>query len=169
MAEHRRPLHAQIVLDARSSSRHIVRFSSSAVSASDETRVLIHDLSQTGLRLETFNGLDLGETLIVELPYVGQIEARIVRRDKSIRGAEFLTPISKAAVSAALLRSRPIPPVEGDDASVEEISLGKDPSIDEIVAFAQDIEENRGVTGDRLLGFKQAPDATLIALVLKSD
>ena len=169
MARHRQPLNAQITRDARGSARYIVHFTTSVTGAPDDARTIVHDLSETGLRLENLNGIDLGETLIVDLPYVGQVEARIVRSDSNINGAEFLTPISKAAVSAALLRSRPIPPVESDQAVIEEIPVGKDPSIEQIAAFAQELEQTKGITGKRLLGFSRSAEGVINALVLKSD
>ena len=172
MAGHRQPLNAQIIRDDRGSARHIVRFTASVSGSSNDRQSLVHDLSETGLKLENSSGVDLGETLIVELPYVGQVEARIVRTDPDnhkVHGAEFLTPIPKAAVSAALLRSRPTPPVDSSQAAIEEIPVGDDLSVGQITAFAQELEQSKGATGKRLLGFKQSSDGMINAIVQTND
>jgi hypothetical protein len=70
-----------------------------------EALVLIHNLSQNGLLIETLAPLELGETIEVELPRAGSTPARVVRRDGDHYGCRFLEPISRGAVSAALLRS----------------------------------------------------------------
>lgn len=70
-----------------------------------EALVLIHNLSQNGLLIETLAPLKLGETIEVELPEAGATAARIVRRDGDHYGCRFIEPISKGSVSAAMLRS----------------------------------------------------------------
>lgn len=168
MARNSLPLEAQIFRDSRGSLRHIVRLNAS-VGASDATRAIVHDLSETGLKLECLNPTTLGETIIVDLPFVGQIEARVVRREANICGAEFLTPVSKATVSAAILHSNPAPPAAKGEGEITEIPVGNDPSLQQIVEFAQELELNKGVTGNRLVGFSQSADGTINALVMKSD
>src|SRR5690242_6901892 len=70
-----------------------------------EALVLIHNLSENGLLIETLAPLELGETIEVELPEAGATPARIVRKDGDHYGCRFVAPISKGSVSAALLRS----------------------------------------------------------------
>lgn len=77
-----------------------------------EALVLIHNLSQNGLLIETLAPLKLGETIEVELPEAGATAARIVRRDGDHYGCRFIELISKASVSAAMLRSPATPVVE---------------------------------------------------------
>lgn len=169
MAGQRKPLNATIIEDSRDSARRIVNIIAPVSRSSNETRARIHDLSETGLKLEVRDDVDKVETLIVELPYVGQVEARIIWADANFYGAEFLQPISKAAVSASLLRSKPVPPIQSNEAAIAEILLGNDPSLEHITALAVELEENQGKTGNRLLGFRKAPDGMIKALVLRSD
>ena len=103
------PLRAEIhsdapVLDQRSAARRILRLEVAA-RTSDETSALIHNLSETGLLLETSVGLQVGEALQVELPHAGVTRALVVWSQGRFVGCEFFSPISKAAVSAALLRT----------------------------------------------------------------
>lgn len=101
------PLLAQLTTDARATDeRGAVRRSlrlEVRASPGDATTALIRNLSERGLLIETAADLAIGDTLHVDLPEAGVAEARIVWRDGSFFGCEFLTPVSKAAVSAALL------------------------------------------------------------------
>ena len=76
--------------------------------------VMIHDLSRTGMLIETSNGLSVGERLEVRLPEAGATEATIVWHSGRFFGCKFEEPISAAAVSAALLRSDPTLPADED-------------------------------------------------------
>jgi hypothetical protein len=70
-------------------------------------RVVIHDLSVTGLSLETSDPLSVGEKLLVDLPLRGATCAMVVWREGSLFGCEFEESVSPAAISAALLRASP--------------------------------------------------------------
>jgi hypothetical protein len=101
------PLLAQLTTDARASdNRGAVRRSlrlEVRASPDDASSALIRNLSERGLLIETAAELAIGETIHVDLPEAGTAEARIMWRDGPFFGCEFLTPVSKAAVSAALL------------------------------------------------------------------
>lgn len=107
------PRLAQLTTEARATdNRGAVRRSlrlevpaSSPRDASPENAgsALIRNLSERGLLIETAADLAIGETIHVDLPEAGASEARIVWRDGPFFGCEFLRPVSKAAVSAALL------------------------------------------------------------------
>lgn len=102
------PLVAEIqsdapVLDVRSAARRTLRLEVSATGSTDATKALIHNLSESGLLLETDAHLQVGETLQVELPLAGTTTALVVWSRGKFAGCEFTTPLSKAAVSAALL------------------------------------------------------------------
>ena len=104
------PLRAEIrtdapILDERSAARRTLRLEVAAVSAGDVTRALIHNLSESGLLIETSADLQVGETLQVELPHAGSTTALVIWRRGLRVGCEFVSPVSKAAVSAALLRN----------------------------------------------------------------
>lgn len=66
--------------------------------------VLVHNLSLTGLLLESEVPLPVGETIEVELPQAGVATAKVVWASGHLFGCQFRTPISKAALSAAQLR-----------------------------------------------------------------
>lgn len=76
----------------------------SAVSDSG-MEVVIHDLSPTGVLLETSQALSSGETLFVDLPDRGPTAASVVWSSGNFHGCAFEQSIPSATISAALLRS----------------------------------------------------------------
>ena len=75
--------------------------------AKGSTPVEIHDLSTSGMLIETSVELTEGEALEIELPRTGPQTAKVIWASGRFYGCQFAEPISPAAVSAALLRSRP--------------------------------------------------------------
>lgn len=71
--------------------------------------VIIHDMSHTGLLLETDAPLAERQSIDVELPEAGVVRASVVWRSARYVGCKFAVPVSQAAVSAALLRN----PIDG--------------------------------------------------------
>ena len=70
-----------------------------------ERRVLIYNLSQSGMLLRVERDFVVGEQIELELPEAGRVRANIVRIEElHLYGCEFELPISRAAVKAALLK-----------------------------------------------------------------
>lgn len=93
-------------IDRRISDRHVLklRVPGSTTSGSG-IPVLIHDISVTGLLIQTEAGLDIGTMLEIHLPEVGAQAANVVWNRDQFFGCEFQSPLSKAGLSAALLKS----------------------------------------------------------------
>lgn len=90
--------------------------------AGDSAQVLIHDISVTGLLLETSADLLIGETIEVDVPEGGPTSAIVMWNSGRFFGCQFHGRISPAAVSAAVLRS-PFETTSGDlAAATDEIS-----------------------------------------------
>ena len=72
----------------------------------------VRNLSETGLLIESPDALEVGDRVSLDLPVAGPAEARVIWARAPFYGCEFARPVSRAAVSAALLRA-PIeePPV----------------------------------------------------------
>lgn len=77
-----------------------------------DAKVVIHDLSRTGLLIETSVSLSAGVSFQVQLPEAGTAQAEIVWNSGRFFGCRFKEPISNAVLSAALLRSPASPPGE---------------------------------------------------------
>lgn len=76
-----------------------------ALASGHATDVLVHNVSATGLLLESTKALSLDEVIEIDLPHAGSAQARVVWASGSLFGCQFTAPISPAALSAALLRS----------------------------------------------------------------
>lgn len=68
-------------------------------------RAVIHDLSEVGLMLETNANLSVGDSFEVELPEAGLVGVEVAWCIEGRFGCRFERPVSKAAISASLLRS----------------------------------------------------------------
>ncbi len=107
--------------DRRSSDRRALRLTiTAALPESPDLAVTIHDLSETGLLLETRVGLSAGQQFEIFLPLAGAVETKVVWSSHNFHGCQFGERVPKAAVSAALLQSVPkeeapqLRPVQGD-------------------------------------------------------
>lgn len=89
----------------RSASRRILSLKVPALSSDQVVPAFIHNLSEHGLRIETEAALRIDEVIRVDLPEAGRVDARVIWIGGNFVGCRFLVPVSKAAVSAALLRS----------------------------------------------------------------
>ena len=72
----------------------------------------VRNLSETGLLIESPDVLEVGDRVSLDLHVAGTAEARVIWARVPFYGCEFARPVSRAVVSAALLRA-PIeePPV----------------------------------------------------------
>lgn len=76
-----------------------------ALPSGDASSVLIHDISATGLLIESPLALAIDERIEVELPHAGATWAKVVWHSGKLFGCQFDAPVSAAALSAAQLRS----------------------------------------------------------------
>lgn len=92
--------------DGRNAARRKLKLQTSgSTSIRGFADVVIHDLSETGVLIETAAELSTGELLDVHIPEVGATAAKVVWNNGRLFGCEFESRISRAAVSAAMLRS----------------------------------------------------------------
>ena len=90
----------------RSAARRTLRLQASGATASQtDAEVIIHDLSLTGLLIETSADLAAGERIDVDVPEAGLTEAKVVWSSGRFFGCKFKRPIPPAALSSAILRS----------------------------------------------------------------
>jgi hypothetical protein len=111
--------------DRRYADRRLLKLQVPGATASGPgVAVLIHDLSLSGLLIETSAELAVGAELQIDLPEAGVRPATVVWSSGQYFGCAFATPLPRAALSAALLKN-PIAPavVNGREAvAVEEQS-----------------------------------------------
>ncbi len=70
----------------------------------DAAHVLIHNVSATGLLLETHTQLEAGQQLTIDLPLAGATQATVMWQSGHLFGCQFDAPVSQAMLSAAQLR-----------------------------------------------------------------
>jgi hypothetical protein len=93
-------------IDRRTSDRRVLKLRVPGSTASGSgVPVLIHDMSVSGLLIQTEAGIDVGTMLDIQLPEVGRQSATVVWNRDQFFGCEFQSPLSKAGLSAALLKS----------------------------------------------------------------
>lgn len=92
-------------LESRAASRRKLYLGARASAGPKDTEVLIHNLSSTGMLLETSADLVGKDEIEVHIPEAGTVRAAVIWHSDSFYGCEFEQPLSRAAVSAALLRS----------------------------------------------------------------
>lgn len=103
--------------DQRSAPRRQLRLETSGfVAGAGEANVTIHNISSTGLLLETGLVLTEREQLALDLPEAGVVSATVVWRSERLYGCSFADAIGPAALAAAQLQgfapgttARPLP------------------------------------------------------------
>ena len=89
----------------RRSTRHKIRLPLHGTKGSGvEVDVLVHNISSTGLLLESKVELAIGDGIEIGLPNAGASWAKVIWASGPIYGCQFDTPISPATLSAAQLR-----------------------------------------------------------------
>ena len=108
---------AQIRIDSRDTEqrrtqRRTMRLRVESANAEAAASATVRNLSETGLLIEAGEGFAVGDTVTLRLPMAGAVDATVIWARAPVYGCEFARPVSRAVVSAALLRS-PIdePPV----------------------------------------------------------
>lgn len=97
----------------RAQDRRKLRLKAQGNIASDQASVTVLDISTSGLLLKTDEELGVGETIEIYLPGANEVSAIVRWSRHGLFGCQFIAPVSDAFVSAALLRSPPMPAVPG--------------------------------------------------------
>jgi hypothetical protein len=150
--------------DRRGAQRWRLRFATVGDSAEGSEVIEVHDLSERGLRMETRLELEVGETISIDLPGAGRSEARVVWRDGSSCGCEFLRPLDRSVVGRIILRT-PSTEMEMTEPSRKELAIGVNPSVEAIAAWKRDFERTRAPLGQRIVGYRQHGDGLTVAIV----
>lgn len=93
-------------VESRVGERRKLKLDAAGASSSEgPVNVVVHDLSETGLLLQTTAQLSIGEKIEVALPHAGPTAASVVWGSNDFFGCRFEKPISRATVSASQLQS----------------------------------------------------------------
>lgn len=143
----------------RSEVRRKVHLEARGTTGSDQTSLVVLDISTTGLLLQTTGDLGVGDMIELQLPDLPGVNAVVKWSSSGLFGCEFPVPASSAFVSAALLRSPPQPPIPG---------LLSGPDLDGL--YAEDRSQVGKLPGvvrvSLLFGLVLASWAAIVALVI---
>lgn len=90
----------------RGADRHLLRLAA-AIDVRPGSLVSVHNLSRSGLLLASDAELAKGAKIVVEFAGGARHDAEVVLADDGLFGCRFTQPLSRAALSAALLRAAP--------------------------------------------------------------
>ena len=125
----------------------------------------VRNLSETGMLLETEADVQPGELLDVEVPGPSRVRAKVIWRKGRECGCEFDTSISTGVVSAAILQAPLDAPTAGDGVPrFEEFPVGVYPSVDELAEWRAQFDRTHGVSGYRLVAYRQTRGGLMIAI-----
>lgn len=80
-----------------------------------EIEALVHNISATGMLVESKAPLEIGEVIEVNLPHSGKTAAKVIWTSGDLSGCQFDMSISPATLSAAQLRSVVGPDTQAPD------------------------------------------------------
>jgi hypothetical protein len=95
--------------EQRAADRRILRLTALAETPTGQGGIDVHNLSRTGMLVECAEPLAPGTRLEVELPGGSRHQAEVVWGDEGLLGCRFSESLTKAQLSAALLRAAPAP------------------------------------------------------------
>lgn len=101
--------------EQRASDRRVLRLEARVATPAGEGGIKVHNLSRTGMLIESGTGVPVGTMIEVELPGGAHRRAEVVWADEGLLGCRFAKPLSQAVLSAALLRSAPLTPSPSAD------------------------------------------------------
>lgn len=109
-------LHAHFAdtAEQRVSDRRVLQLEAPAATPSGAGDIRIHNLSRTGMLIESTAEVTVGTAIEVEMPGGARHAAEVVWRDSELFGCRFAKPLSQATLSAALLRAAPAMPAFAD-------------------------------------------------------
>jgi transcriptional regulator with XRE-family HTH domain len=92
--------------DARNSERvELLIETEGQFAAGVSAKVWVHNISSTGMLLESDISLDMGQNIQLMLPEAGATDASVVWASEPYYGCRFAKPLGSAALSAAKLRN----------------------------------------------------------------
>lgn len=101
--------------------------------------VTVHNISETGLLIETTQDLAVGEGLRITLPEAGVVEAEVVWASGTLRGCRFTAQIGRAVLSAAQLRSVVAPAARAAPATVGAVTTATGATLGQRIAAARQV------------------------------
>lgn len=110
-----------------------------------EMKVYAHNLSSTGVLIDSDAPLEIGQKIQVHLPEAGPTEASVVWGSDSLYGCRLTQPLSRAALSAAKLRNL-MPKDEADESGDAASADDQERSATALAHRLRILRENKGLS-----------------------
>lgn len=150
--------------DRRIKPRHLLLIEVAISVGQQGTDALVHDLSTTGLRIETDDPLDVGEQLTIELMGGTTIEATVVWSSDRSYGCRFASSVPQGVIGAILLQAPIDLPSSVPTRTIEEVELESGLDILRLAKWYEDFQKRRSSSGEQLVGFRKVDDH-IVALI----
>lgn len=135
----------------RAARRQLLLESQGSTASGHTARVLIHNVSATGLLIESAVALSEAERIEIALPQVGTTSAHVVWTSENFYGCRFDTPVPASALSALELYSRrPAAPAPGEPGDTLPVRIAR-------------LRKERGLTLDGLAALLEVSKPTVWA------
>lgn len=96
----------------RAHRRKLLMQAQGALETGEKTSVVIHNLSESGMLMESRIELEIEETIELDLPEAGLIRAKVIWASGALYGCSFERPLSSFELGAAQLRGAIDPGVD---------------------------------------------------------
>ncbi|WP_394730593.1 helix-turn-helix domain-containing protein [Altererythrobacter sp. GH1-8] len=99
-------------VEGRGAERRELRLETRGVMGSGvEANMTAHNVSSSGMLIETSEELAIGERLTIHLPEAGDVSAEVVWSSDRLFGCRFTQPVSAAVLAASQLRGEALAPL----------------------------------------------------------
>ncbi|NVE95019.1 helix-turn-helix domain-containing protein [Altererythrobacter lutimaris] len=99
-------------MDARGAERRELQLEARGkLESGVQANLSVHNISTSGMLIETAEELRVGEQLLVHLPEAGEVSAEVVWSSDRLFGCKFAQAISAGSLAASQLRGDPLAPL----------------------------------------------------------
>lgn len=144
--------------------RHVLHIEVAISVGEQGTDASVHDLSTTGLRIETDDPLEVGEQLTIELLGDATVDATVVWTSDRSYGCRFDSPVPQSVIGAIVLQAPIDLPSSQPTRSIEEVDLASGLDILRLAEWYEDFQKRRSSSGEQLIGFRKVEDH-IVALI----
>lgn len=150
--------------ERRINRRHVLLIEVAISVAEQGSDASVHDLSTTGLRIETDDPLEVGEQLTIELLGETTVEATVVWNSDRSYGCRFVSPVPQGVIGAIVLQAPIDMPSSMPTRSIEEVDLHSGLDILRLAEWYEAFQKRRSSSGEQLIGFRKIDDH-IVALI----
>lgn len=151
--------------DRRDAERKPCRAVLASIRSAAGLPVLVLDISEAGLRIKSEFPFALGDLIAVQFPGLPENSATVRWCDGDEFGCEFVTPVSKAAVSAFILQASAVRDPLPEEPDLIEVEVGDRFGETSVASFVERLKSDSPGAGKQIVGFRVTDDGKIIAIL----